>query len=129
MYHLANDEEVATATLNTVINALKFYYGEVLKRRFIYDIKRPKKDKKLPVVLNQKEVPQILSSVNNIKHRAILRVIYSAGLRVSEVVKIKPEDIDTERKLIHVKDAKGRKGRYTMLLDVALETTRSYLKE
>ncbi len=56
-------------------------------------------------------------------------LIYSAGLRVSEVVKLKPEDIDTGRKLIHVKDAKGRKDRYTMLSDVALETTRSYLKE
>ena len=56
-------------------------------------------------------------------------LVYSAGLRVSEVVKLKPEDIDTERKLIHVKDAKGRKDRYMMLLDVAIETTRSYLKE
>jgi site-specific recombinase XerD len=92
-------------------------------------IKRPKKDKKLPVVLSPEEVSQILSSVNNIKYKAILMLVYSAGLRVSEVVKLKPEDIDTERKLIHVKDAKGRKDRYTMLSDVALETTRSYLKE
>ena len=56
LYHLANDKEVSTSTLNTAINALKFYYGEVLKRRFVYEIKRPKKDKKLPVVLSQEEV-------------------------------------------------------------------------
>ena len=77
LYHLANDREVSTSTLNTAINALKFYYGEILKRRFIYEIKRPKKDKKLPVVLSQEEVSQILSSVNNIKHRAILMLIYT----------------------------------------------------
>jgi len=56
-------------------------------------------------------------------------LIYSAGLRVSEVVKLKPEDIDAERKLIHIRSAKGRKDRYTMLSDVALETIKRYLKE
>jgi len=58
-------------------------------------IKRPKKDKKLPVVLSQEEVYRIISSVNKIKHKAIMMLVYSAGLRVSEVVKLKPEDIDT----------------------------------
>ena len=82
----------------------------------------------MPVVLNQKEVSRILSSVNNIKHRAILMLVYSAGLRVSEVVKLKPEDIDTERKLIRMKGAKGRKDRYTILSDAAMETLRIYLQ-
>ncbi|MDI6811542.1 MAG: site-specific integrase, partial [archaeon] len=127
LYYLANDKEASTSTLNTAINALKFYYGEVLKRRFIYEIKRPKKDKKLPVVLSQGEVSQILSSINNIKHRAILMLIYSAGLRVSEVVKLKPEDIDTERGLIHIKGAKGRKDRYTILSDTTMETLGLYM--
>ena len=107
LYHLANDREVSTSTLNTAINALKFYYGEVLKRRFVYEIKRPKKDKKLPVVLSREEVSRMISSVSNIKHRAILMLVYSAGLRVSEVVTVKLEDIDTERKLIHIKRSKG----------------------
>ena len=120
LYHLANDRRASTFTLNTAINALRFYYGEVLKRRFVYEIKRPKKDKKLPVVLSQKEV-RILSSVSNIKHKVILMLIYSAGLRVSEVVKLKPEDIDAERKLIYVRGAKGRKDRYTVLSDVVIE--------
>jgi site-specific recombinase XerD len=98
-----------------------------LKRRFIYEIKRPKKDKKLPVVLSQGEVSQILSSINNIKHRAILMLIYSAGLRVSEVVNLKPEDIDAERGLIHIKGAKGRKDRYTILSDTTMETLGLYM--
>ncbi len=110
LYQLVNDKGVSTSTLNTAINALKFYYGEVLKRRFVYEIKRPKKDKKLPVVLSQEEVFQILSSVNNRKHKAILMLIYSAGLRVSEVVKLRPDDIDTQRKLIHIRSAKGKEG-------------------
>jgi site-specific recombinase XerD len=126
LYHLANDREVSTSTLNIAINALKFYYGEILKPRFVYVIMRPKKDKKLPVVLSQGEVSRMISSVSNIKHRAILMLVYSAGLRVSEVVTVKLEDIDTERKLIHIKGAKGRKDRYTMLSDVAMETLREY---
>nr|QNO56068.1 tyrosine recombinase XerC [Methanosarcinales archaeon ANME-1 ERB7] len=128
LYHLANDKEGSTSTLNTAINALKFYYGEVLKRRFVYEIKRPKKDKKLPVVLSQEEVFQILSSASNIKHKVIIMLIYSGGLRVSEVVKLKPEEIDIQRKLIHIRGAKGRKDRYTMLSDVAIKSLSLYLK-
>jgi len=129
LFHLVGEKEVSTSTLNTAINALKFYYGEVLKRRFAYEIKRQKKDKKLPVVLSHEEVSRILSSVTNVKHRLILMLIYSAGLRVSEVVKLKPGDIDAERKLIHIKGGKGRKDRYTMLSEVVMETIRRYLKE
>jgi len=114
--------------LNIAISALKFYYGGILKKNFAYEIKRPKKDRKLPVVLSREEVFKILSSVVNIKHRAILMITYSAGLRVGEVVRLKVEDIDTERKMIHVRGAKGRKDRYTILSDVAIETLNLYLK-
>ena len=95
--------------MNTAINALKFYYGEVLKRRFVYEIKRPKKDKKLPVVLSQEEVYRIISSVSNIKQKAILMLVYSAGLRVSEIVKLKIANIDVERKLIMIEGGRGGK--------------------
>lgn len=81
-----------SSTLNQAINALKFYHGTMLKKKFIYEIKRPRKDKKLPVVLSKEEVAKIFSSINNIKHKAILMLIYFAGLRVGEVVKLKPED-------------------------------------
>lgn len=128
LFHLVEEKDVSTSTLNTTINALKFYYGEILKRSFVYEIKRPKKDKKLPVVLSQAEVSQILSSVSNIKHKAILMLIYSAGLRVGEVVRLKPEDIDTERRLIRIKGGKGRKDRYTLLSEIALQTLQEYCK-
>jgi site-specific recombinase XerD len=114
-FYLVKDKNIATSTLNIAINALKFYYGTILKRKFVYDIKRPRKDKKLPVVLSQEEISKILSSVGNVKHKAILMLIYSSGLRLSEVVKLRVEDIDSQRMLVHIKEAKGRKDRYTIL--------------
>ncbi|RJS70379.1 hypothetical protein CW714_07375 [Methanophagales archaeon] len=66
LFHLVEEKEVSTSTLNTAINALKFYYGEILKRRFVCKIKRPRKDKKLPIVLSQEEIFKILSSVKTI---------------------------------------------------------------
>ena len=129
LLYLVEKKKAATSTLNVAINALKFYYGTMLKRKFLYEIKRPRKDKKLPVVLSKEEVAKILSSVDNVKHKAILMLIYSAGLRISEAVKLKPEYIDSKRMLIHVKGAKGRKDRYTMLSDRALQTLREYRKE
>jgi len=129
LLYLAEEKEAATSTLNQAINALKFYYGTMLKKKFVYEVKRPRKDKKLPVVLSQEEVAKILSLVYNIKHKAILMLIYSAGLRVGEVVKLKPEDIDSKRMLIHVKDSKGRKDRYTLLSERALEVLKAYWRQ
>ncbi len=128
-FHLADDRGMSASTLNSAINALKFYYGNVLKKKFIYEVKRPRKDKKLPVVLNKEEIAKILSVPSNIKHKAILMLIYSAGLRVGEVVRLRPEDIDSKRKLIYIKGAKGRKDRYSLLSEVAIETLRDYWKE
>ena len=72
---------------------------------------------------------RILSSVSNIKHKAILMLVYSAGLRVSEVVKLRPADIDSKRMVIHIKGAKGRKDRYTILSETALIALREYWKQ
>jgi hypothetical protein len=129
LVYLSEEKESATSTLNQAINALKFYYGTMLKKKFLYEIKRPRKDKKLPVVLSKEEVAKILSSVDNIKHKAILMLVYSAGLRVGEVVKLKTEDIDSKRMLIHIRGAKGRKDRYTLLSEKALEVLREYWRK
>ncbi len=129
LFYLAEKKWESASSLNIAINALKFYYGDVLNRGFVYDIMRPKKDNKLPVVLSKEEVSKILSSVTNIKHRALLMLAYSAGLRVSEVVKLRVEDIDAQRKLIHIRGAKGRKGRYTLLSEVTLKTLHLYRDE
>jgi site-specific recombinase XerD len=126
---LAEKKNSSASTLNTAINALKFYYGEVLKKRFTYEIKRPSKDKRLPVVLSQEDVSRILSCITNIKHKLILMFVYSAGLRVSEVVKLRFEDIDAERRLIRIRGGKGRKDRYTILSEIALKTFKEYVKK
>lgn len=129
LFYLAEKKQRATATLNQAISALKFYYGTMLKKKFVYEIKRPHKDRKLPVILNQEEVAKILSSVDNVKHKAILMLVYSAGLRVGEVVRLKPEDIDGNRMLIFIRGSKGRKDRYTILSKNALKSLRQYWRE
>jgi len=68
----------------------------------VYEIKRLKKDKKLPVILNEEEITRLLTAVGSVKHEAVLMLIYSAGLRVGEAVRLKMEDIDVQRKLIHI---------------------------
>lgn len=126
LLHLVEEKQAATATVNHAINALKFNFVNVLKKRFPQGIVRPQKDRKLPAVLSAEEVGQILSAVDNLKHKTILMMVYSAGLRVSEVVKLKPEDIDNKRMLIHLKGAKGRKDRYTLLSEKALACLHKY---
>jgi len=129
LYYAVNQKKVAASTLNIIINALKFYYGEVLKKDFIFEVKRPKKDRKLPVVLSKEEVKKILNATSNIKHKAILMLMYSGGLRVGEIIRLRSEDIDLNRKLIHIRASKGRKDRYTLLSDVALQTLREHWKK
>lgn len=129
LYYMVEGKKVATSTLNIVINALKFYYGEVLKKNFIYEVKRPKKNKKLPVVLSKEEVKRILDVTTNTKHKAILMLMYSGGFRVREVVRLKPEDIDSERSLIHIRGSKGRKDRYTIPSRSALAVLRKYFAQ
>lgn len=127
-YHLSDERGASASTLNTAFSALKFYYGELLNRNFINEIIRPKRDRKLPVILSQDEVQEILPEIENLKHRVILMLIYSAGLRVGEAVKLTQEDIDTQRKLIHIRGAKGRKDRYTILSENVVEQLDLYVK-
>ncbi len=106
---------------------MKFLYDYVLNApKAVGKLPRPRKEKKLPIVLGREDVRRIFESVNNIKHKAILMLAYSAGLRVSEVVRLKVQDIDAKRNMIHIKGAKGRKDRYTILSKVALEVLREY---
>lgn len=116
--------------VNQAISAINFYYRNVYRNdEALQFVSRPKKIKKLPSVLNQSEVMRILNTVTNEKHKAILYLVYSSGLRVGEVVRLKIKDIDSERMLIHVRQGKGRKDRYTLLSNVALNHLRVYVKK
>mgnify|MGYP001603142069 CR=1 FL=1 len=101
-------------SLNSVISSLKFYYGDVLKRKLFYSIARPKKEKYLPTVLSREEIQQLLDHTANQKHRLLLALAYGSGLRVSEVVALKVRDLDFSNQIILVQQAKGNKDRLTL---------------
>ena len=113
--------------INLAINSIKFYYEIVLgmPNRF-YEIERPMKEVKLPKVLSKEEVLAIIENTNNIKHRCIVSLLYSAGLRRGELLKLKLTDIDSKRMLIRVAGAKGNKDRYTLLSEKVLKDLREY---
>lgn len=115
--------------INQAINSIKFYYEVVLgmPNRF-YAIERPRKDKKLPIVLSKENVRKMIDITDNIKHRCIISVLYSAGLRRSELLNLKSTDIDSSRMLIRVINAKGNKDRYTLLSTKTLADLRVYFK-
>lgn len=117
-------------TLHSRINAMKFYYEQVLKReKFFWDIPRPKKQELLPRIFNQQEIAAIINCAGNSKHKTMLMLAYSAGLRVSEVVGLKTTAIDSKRMTIFVSQAKGKKDRMVSLSAVLLVMLRVYAKE
>jgi len=130
MLHLIDKKRVSRAYHDQAISAIKFLYDNVLRMpKNAGNLPRPKKEHKVPTVLSQEEIGQILRVITNQKHRAIIMLVYSAGLRVSEIVKLRVEDIDSNRNLIHIKGAKGKKDRYSILPAVALGELKKYWKQ
>lgn len=127
---LINSHGISISYQNQLINAIKAYYEHVLgKERTFYKITRPKKPQELPNILSRAEVAAIINYPLNIKHRAILTTIYSAGLRISEVVNLRIVDIHSKEGYIFVKDSKGKKDRHTILADALLPLLREYYKK
>lgn len=125
--YLVNIRKVSTSYQNQSINAIKFYYEKVLGNpRAVYAIDRPREEKYLPEVLSEDEITEILNITKNLKHKAILMTIYSAGLRISEAVNLKIKDIDSDRMQIRIVQGKGKKDRYTLLGHKTLEILRLY---
>ena len=122
------DASKSSSTINNAHSALKFYFEKILKRKFFGNIPRSKKAKKIPVVLTKDEVKKILSSVENVKHKLILAVMYSSGLRVSEVTHIRVRDLSPENKMLFVREAKGMKDRSTIISEKVLEVLKKYIK-
>lgn len=117
-------------TLHSRINALKFYYEQVLGReKFFWEIPRPKKPYLLPKVLSEEELDRMFRSVTNLKHKAILFTAYSAGLRVSEVVGLRLRDVDSVRMQLFISRAKGKKDRVVGLSRILLDVLREYVRQ
>jgi len=127
IYQLINKNKISISYQNQLINAIKAYYEHVLGMpREYYEIERPKKSLSIPNILSEKEVFKIIESPKNIKHRAILWTIYSAGLRISELINLRIVDIHSDEGYIFVKDSKGKKDRKTILSPYLIELLRKY---
>jgi integrase/recombinase XerD len=130
-YHLylLNERKLSPSTVNSFVAAAKFLYTVTLKRNWRDDdVPRCKVPIKLPVVLSASEVSKFLKCIGILRHRAVLMLCYGAGLRISEAVSLKVDDIDSERMLIHVRAGKGNKDRYTVLSQRLLAVLREYCR-
>jgi len=113
---------------NQAINAIKQYFEYSGIAVEIGEIERPRKEKKLPVVLSMDEVRRMIDCAGNLRHKTLLCLIYSGGFRLGEALQLKLNDIDSDRMLIHIKSAKGKKDRYTLLSKRALVIMREYYR-
>lgn len=129
VYHQITKYGISESAQNTLINAIKAYFEHVLGReRTVYEIQRPKRSLTLPNILSKEEVKDILKSVENLKHRTVLMLIYSAGLRISEAINLRNRDIHSDEGYIFIKGAKNKKDRKTVLSPVLLSILRTYYK-
>ena len=127
---LTKGRRMPWSTFNVHVCALRFFYRHVLRVDWsVEQIPYHKTGKKLPVVLSGEEVVALLDAATNLKHRAILMTLYSAGLRASEATHLRLSDIDSQRMMIRISQGKGRKDRYVMLSRKLLETLRRYWLE
>lgn len=116
--------------INQSINAIKLYYRVKGSKNIDFSaVHRPMKNKLLPKVFSRDQVAGIIGHIENLKHKTLIMLIYSSGLRISEVINIRVEDVMFDRKLIFIRRAKGRKDRYSLLGDTALIMLIKYIKE
>jgi integrase/recombinase XerD len=129
LYYLIAERKLAATTCRIAVCGLRFFYEVTLgRRRSEFCIPLPKEPQKLPAILSQQEVTQLLGATVNLKHRALLMTTYAAGLRVGEVVRLRVSDIDSQRMVIRVQQGKGMKDRYTVLPRRLLEELRRYYR-
>jgi len=129
LLYLKNEKGNAPNSCGSVLTGLRFFYNNVVQKQITVAYSIRKKPRKLPTVLTMEQVSKLICAPKNIKHRLILMTTYSAGLRASEVMRLKPEHIDSKRMLIKVEDGKGRKDRYTMLSVKLLAELRHYYRK
>jgi site-specific recombinase XerD len=122
LVYLVEDRDISRSAHSQVVSALRFLFEKVLRRpQVLKDIPRPKRHKTLPTVLSRGEVDSLLKAVRNPTSRALIMLLYSGGLRVGEVTRLRPEDLDRDRGLLRVRAGKGKKDRYTLLSRRALQ--------
>lgn len=127
---LITRDKISPSMQNMVISSIKFYYEKVLGQdKLALQIDRPFVEKRLPNVLSKNEVHAIIKNCTNLKHKCLLSLIYSAGLRRSELVNLKIDDINSDQGLVRIRSAKGRKDRVSLLSKPLLDLLRIYYKQ
>jgi len=111
---------------NQIISSLKIFYNKILNKKVKINLERPRKTKKLPDIIDQKYLINKISKIKNLKHKTIISLAYSVGLRVSEIINLKIDDIDSNRMLIKIINSKGSKDRYVPLSNYILSLLRKY---
>ncbi|MCK5171316.1 MAG: tyrosine-type recombinase/integrase [Bacteroidales bacterium] len=130
IYYLVKIKNISASYQRQIVGGFKLFYKEIYKRDIPFEyLKVERHESKLPIVLSKNEVNRIVNSIKNIKHKALISLLYSSGLRIGELLNLKKTDIDSERMVVHVKDAKGKKDRYTILSNRILELLRNYYTE
>jgi integrase/recombinase XerD len=126
LHHLITGRKLAFSSVNQKLAGIRFFYRHVLGHDE-FDLKVPaKRSRRLPEPLGRREVARLIEATRNVKHRVLLMTCYAAGLRVGELVRLKPADIHSERMLIRVREGKGRKDRDTLLSPRLLSELRAY---
>jgi integrase/recombinase XerD len=124
---LVEQKKVSWPYYKQVLAALRFLYRRVLSRgEVVEDVRGPRPEKRLPVVLSVEEVARFFKAIPSLKHRTILMLAYGAGLRIGEAVRVRLSDIDRQRKVLRVQQGKGKKDRYTVLSPALLEMLDRY---
>ena len=127
--HMIDNYGAKPATVNLAISSFRVYYHDFLKRRFLNNIRRAKPEIKEPVVLTKEEVLDMIAKTNNLKHKLLIELMYSSGLRVSEAVSLKIEDIYFKDNFLIVKKGKGKKDRYVITSGKFIEDLNKFLLE
>jgi integrase/recombinase XerD len=127
--YLKKEKKLSAGTINNYISAIKFFFTYVLEKEWNpLKVPRMKRIQKFPVIPSKEEVLSLIHSTNNLKHKALLLLIYGSGLRVSEVAKLKISDICSKTMRIRIENAKHNTNRYTILSQTALKVLREYFK-
>lgn len=124
---LAQEKQVSLSTFIQVVSALRFFYTHTLNQKVAIErIPFPRRERKLPLILNREEVKSLLQAPRNLRHRTMLAVLYASGLRVAEAARLRVSDIDSPRNVLWVRLGKGSKDRQTLLSPKLLELLRGY---
>jgi integrase/recombinase XerD len=129
-HYLLNFNYSSVSQQNQIISSVRFLCEKVLNKKLRdVKIKRPRKERKLPQIIDSEFLKSKIDSIDNIKHKAIIALAYSDSLRVSEVINLKIEDIDSKRMIIHIKNSKGKKDRIVPISETVLKILREYYLE